>query len=107
MAPVAVTTRPFVCEEPPTPPKKDRLMCLACEMEAMWFAAMEARLPQRQAVPQADCPALSRCREGGRGSGRGKLLAATQQAPSPNPPPEAGGGGTAPPRFACEETQAE
>jgi hypothetical protein len=56
-------------------------MCMACEMEAMWFAAMEARARAMadEAVPQA------------------KQL----------PPPEEGRGGTAPPTFACEETQAE
>jgi hypothetical protein len=59
-------------------------MCMACEMDAMWFAAMEARARAvaAEAVPQPT-----------------QLL--------PNPPPEEGEGGTAPPTFVCEETQAE
>jgi hypothetical protein len=78
-------------------------MCLACDMEAMWFAVMEARAaagataasdgPEEPAThlpsPKADDPLL--------------------------PPPEEGGGGAprrgeradAPRRFACEETPAE
>jgi hypothetical protein len=61
-------------------------MCLACEMDGWWFAAMEA-----QARPAAEVVPLA------------TLL--------PNPPPEEGGGSLpdvrAAPRFACEETQAE
>jgi hypothetical protein len=76
-------------------------MCLACDMEAMWFAVMEARTAAgAESAPQPDEPAT--------------LLA----------PPEEGGGGasaegasnegarqrervTSPRRFACEETPAE
>jgi hypothetical protein len=77
-------------------------MCLACEMEAMWFAAMEARAAA-EAVLQAT---LLPVPEGGR-VGEGEGARGDSAGPLPNPPPEAGGGGTAPPRFACEETQAE
>jgi hypothetical protein len=66
-------------------------MCMACEMEAMWFAAMEARA--RAVAAEA-------------------LSQATQL-----PPPEEGGGspqaevsdhnGEPTARFACDETQAE
>jgi hypothetical protein len=81
-------------------------MCLACDMEAMWFAVMEARTAAgAESAPQPDEPAT--------------LLA----------PPEEGGGGASaefasnecasnedarqrarvasPRRFACEETPAE
>jgi hypothetical protein len=59
-------------------------MCLACEMDRLWFAAMDARAHAvAQAVPPATLP----------------------------PSPEEGGGSypdaRATPRFACEETQAE
>jgi hypothetical protein len=78
-------------------------MCMACEMEAMWFAAMEARAA---AVPALlPLPEGGRVGEGGVGGWRGARGEST--APLPNPPPEEGGGGPAPPTFACEETQAE
>jgi hypothetical protein len=89
-------------------------MCMACEMEAMWFAAMEARARAvaAEAVPQADLLPLP---EGGRvGEGAGARGESASSLPRDNsqgelrgPPPEEGGGSTAPPTFACVETQAE
>jgi hypothetical protein len=80
-------------------------MCMACEMEAVWFAAMEARAraaPQATALPP---PLAGEGRGGGLRVGEGGG-ARGEASPLPNPPPEEGGGGK-PPRFACEETQAE
>jgi len=80
-------------------------MCMACEMEAMWFAAMEARAQAiaAEAGPPAILPLLP---EGGRVGEAGDPHGMSA-APVPNPPTEEAGGGTAPARFACEETQAE
>jgi hypothetical protein len=66
-------------------------MCMACEMEAMWFAAMEARA--RAVAAEADPQA--------------NLLPPPEAAPQAAlpPPPEEGGGSKR--TFACEETQAE
>jgi hypothetical protein len=109
-------------------------MCLACEMEAMWFAMMEARagaaagdaVPQPgEAIPQSDesgtllpPPERGRVGEGVAGGlreERGNGRRDESEDPHPNPPPEEGGGGarsvgerSAPSRrFACEETSAE
>jgi hypothetical protein len=101
-------------------------MCMACEMEAVWFAAMEARA--RAVAPEADEPAtLPPPPERGR-DGEGVVGGITSASvggvesksgdPLPNPPAEEGGGGapSATPlgydsqrssRFSCEETQAE
>jgi hypothetical protein len=74
-------------------------MCLACEMDGWWFAAMEARA---HAVAEVGLP--EGLKEGG---------AADRESagPLPNPLPEEAGGSLpdarAVPRFACEETQAE
>jgi hypothetical protein len=80
-------------------------MCMACEMEAMWFAAMEARAMAAEAGPQAPLLPLP---EGGRvGEGdAGGMRGADGEPAGPLANPE-GGGGSNPPRFACEETQAE
>jgi hypothetical protein len=81
-------------------------MCLACEMDGWWFAAMEAQAhAAAEVVPLATLPSLPEALgEGG----------AAHREPAgllPNPPPEEGGGSLldarAAPRFACEETQAE
>jgi hypothetical protein len=88
-------------------------MCMACEMEAVWFAAMEARARATAEVgPPAAVPPLPLAGEGRGGGLRaedgiagGKGGADGESAgPLPNPPPEEGGGGRG---FACEETQAE
>ncbi len=93
-------------------------MCLACEMDAWWFASMEAHA--RTAAAEAGAQAQSPSRENGsvaEGSEGGKP--GDRAEPHPNSPPE--DGGRAPPhtiearqrdaptapRFACEETQAE
>ena len=76
---------------------------MACEMEAMWFAAMEARA--RAVAAEAEPPGhLLLLPEAEREGGDPHGMSA---GPVPNPPTEEAGGGTAPPRFACEETQAE
>jgi hypothetical protein len=60
-------------------------MCLACEMDGWWFAAMEAQAhAAARAVPPATFPPLPE-EEGG------------ERLPDAR----------AAPRFACEETQAE
>jgi hypothetical protein len=88
-------------------------MCMACEMEAMWFAAMEARARAAAEVgPQAAPPPLSESGRVGEGdSPRGESAATLPRDNSRcelrSTPPEEGGASTAPPRFACEETQAE
>jgi hypothetical protein len=93
-------------------------MCLACEMDALWFAAMEARaravtaegLPQPgQPVQAATSPALPPLENErvGEGIAGGKHGVSEESAdPHPHPPPEEGGGSTAR-RFCCEETPAE
>jgi hypothetical protein len=83
-------------------------MCMACEMEAMWFAAMEARARAVAAEGDAVLPRLEKGRagEGIAGNAGGEHGVHGESADSnPNPPPEEGGGSTGP--FACEETQAE
>ncbi len=84
-------------------------MCLACEMDAWWFAATEAhaRTAAAEAGAQAQRPS-GEDRSVGEGGVEGWRDARGESAdPLPNPPSEEGGGGTAPPRFACEETQGE
>ena len=80
-------------------------MCMACEMEAMWFAAMEARARAvaAEARPPANLPLFPEGRRVGEGGDAG----GTSAGPVPNPPPEERGGGSAPPRFVCEETPSE
>jgi hypothetical protein len=77
-------------------------MCMACEMEVMWFAAMEARARAVVAEGDAVLPPLEKgwVGEGIAGDTRGESAGS-----HPNPPPEEGGGSAGP--FACEETQAE
>jgi hypothetical protein len=87
-------------------------MCLACDMEAMWFAVMDARAAAgAESAPQPDEPAthhpspqvddpLLPPPERGRG-GEGVAGGTDETAdmrresedPHPNPPPEEGGGG--------------
>ena len=84
-------------------------MCMACEMEAMWFAAMEARA-RAAAVPQANLLPEG-VEKGGAGHMRGEKASPLPHDNSrgelDGPPAEEGGTGTAPPRFVCEETQGE
>jgi hypothetical protein len=93
-------------------------MCLACDMEAMWFAAMEARAdaaaagestegqpdetaPPLTPIPHGEPATLLPPPERGRvGEGvAGGIHNATDSTrdesadPHPNPPPEEGGGG--------------
>jgi hypothetical protein len=83
-------------------------MCLACEMDGLWFAAMEARARAvtAEGSPQAALPPLP---EGGRvreGVAGGVLRPRGEPADlHPDPPPEEGGGSAAR-RFSCEETPA-
>jgi hypothetical protein len=82
-------------------------MCLACDMEEMWFAVMDARARaaagEATEVDQPDGPASL-------------LLPSQPDEPHPPlPPPEEGGGSAPNPgqrsasssRFVCEETSAE
>ncbi len=101
-------------------------MCLACDMEGLWFAVMEARAAAGAATgtDQPDEPATllppperERVGEGGAGDVHqtGGVMGGESEDPHPNPPPEEGGGSArserqraAPSRrFACEETSAE
>jgi hypothetical protein len=94
-------------------------MCLACDMEALWFAVMDARAdaaagesaPQQASEPAALLPPPERGRVGEGVAGGTDEAAVTRgesEDPHPNPPPEGGGGSKSPPRrFACEETSAE
>jgi hypothetical protein len=96
-------------------------MCMACEMEAMWFAAMEARARAAAEATLLPLPLAGEGRGGGlmvgEGAAGGTRGVDGEQAARGagdisrsglrGAAPEEGGGGTAPPRFACEETQAE
>jgi hypothetical protein len=79
-------------------------MCFACDMEAMWFAVMEARAAagETTGVDQPE-PAtlLAPPEEGGGG--------ASAESPSNEGAPEQGNRPRPAPsrRFACEETSAE
>jgi hypothetical protein len=77
-------------------------MCLACDMEAMWFAVMEARTAAgAESAPQPDEPAtLLPPPERGRvgagvagGTDQTADMRRESEDPHPNPPPEEGGGG--------------
>jgi hypothetical protein len=84
-------------------------MCLACEMDGLWFAAMEARARAvtAEGSPQAALPPLPEGGRVGEGVAGGVLRPRGESAdPHPNPPPEEGGGSAAR-RFSCEETPAE
>ena len=94
-------------------------MCMACEMEAMWFAAMEARAraTASETGPPTILPPLPEGETVGEGvTGGTRGVDGEQAAPGARddsrgelrgPPPDEGGASTAPPRCACEETQAE
>jgi hypothetical protein len=107
-------------------------MCLACDMEGLWFAVMEARAAAGEAtgVDQPDEPATllapgqqqeepatllppperGRVGEGVTGGAHetSGVVRGESEDPHPNPPPEGGGGSKgASRRFACEETSAE
>jgi hypothetical protein len=86
-------------------------MCLACDMEALWFAVMEA--PTAAATADAAAPpteptALLPSLEEGRiaewvaGGTRGEPVDSHS-----NPPVEGGGGSRPAQRFSCEETPGE
>jgi hypothetical protein len=93
-------------------------MCFACDMEAMWFAVMEARAnaaadgdsasqpPDEAAAPialgpqeEAAATVLPRPERGRVGEGvaggtdQAALIWGESEDPHPNPPPEEGGGG--------------
>jgi hypothetical protein len=86
-------------------------MCLACEMDALWFAEMEtAAAPGTAGVP----PALSEkthFNEMDPSCGRtapssclpGEVKGAAETPPPPDPPPQAGEGWAG--AFRCEETR--
>jgi hypothetical protein len=100
-------------------------MCMACEMEAMWFAAMEAqaRAAAAEAGPQADekaeeaknsaavehlSPRAGRGRRARRVRGPIRESEPLKTPPHPDPLPARGEREkSGPPRFTCEETQAE
>jgi hypothetical protein len=94
-------------------------MCLACDMEALWFAVMDARADaaagesarQQASEPAALLPPPERGRVGegvAGGTDKAAVTRGESEDPHPNPPPEGGGGGkSSPRRFACEETSAE
>jgi hypothetical protein len=98
-------------------------MCMACEMEAMWFAAMEARARAVavEAGSQANLLPLPLAGEGrggglrvgegiagGKGGADGESIGPLPRDNSRGelrgPPPQGGGGRKG---FACEETQGE
>ena len=84
-------------------------MCLACEMDGLWFAAMEARarVVAAEALPQATLLPLPEGGRVGEGVADGVLRPRGESADlHPDPPPEEGGGSAAR-RFSCEETPAE
>jgi hypothetical protein len=80
-------------------------MCMACEMEAVWFAALEARAAAEAGPqPAALLPPLEKERVGEGIAGGNVGADGESVGPLPNPPPQ-GGGGSRP--FACEEPRAE
>ena len=83
-------------------------MCLACDMEGLWFAVMEARAAAGATAPQPDetvpqpgepatllpPPARGRVGEGvAGGTDEAAVMGRESEDPHPNPPPEEGGGG--------------
>jgi hypothetical protein len=94
-------------------------MCLACDMEAMWFAMMEARaagamaasdapeepatllLPSQPEEPGPLLPPPERGRVAG-GTNQAAPIRDESEDPHPNPPPEEGGGGASA-EFASNE----
>jgi len=94
-------------------------MCLACEMEAMWFAAMEERaraVAAEAAAPLAEptlpasvevaalLPPLEKGTVGEGIAGGERGADGESVDPLPSPPPEEGGASR---RFSCEETPSE
>ena len=101
-------------------------MCLACEMDAMWFAEMEAAAARASSLLPNEERSKASARET---AGEGSLSDRSGESPAPGArslssgPPEAGpagatdlsptGRGDAPQRgdlktcFACEETRSE
>jgi hypothetical protein len=100
-------------------------MCFACDMEAMWFAVMEARAdaaaegemtgqpgepatlltPILSGEPAALLPSPERGRVGeGVAGGTDEIVGMRRESedPHPNPPPEEGGGGASA-EFASNE----
>jgi hypothetical protein len=89
-------------------------MCLACDMEAMWFAVMDARAAAGEPAPEAGellLPPPERGRVGeGVAGGTDEIvgMCGESEDPHPNPPPEGGGGSkSSSRRFACEEISGE
>jgi hypothetical protein len=82
-------------------------MCMACEMEAMWFAAMEERARAVVAEGDALLPPLGKGRVGEGIAGGTSGVHGESADPHPTPAPEEGGRGAPAPRFACDETPAE
>ena len=86
-------------------------MCLACDMEALWFAVMEAptgaaaaEAPPPPTEPAAPLPSHEKggIAEWVAGGTRGEAV-----KPHSNPPVEGGGGSSLGQRFSCEETAGE
>jgi hypothetical protein len=82
-------------------------MCLACEMDALWFAEMEAAAPRSAGVPPAVEIYLASLAPGSlESAGETPALPAGGPAPSPPKRGEVKGAGEMPavPGFRCEET---
>jgi hypothetical protein len=100
-------------------------MCFACDMEAMWFAVMEARAnaaagegapqpgepatllaPGQQEEPASTLlppPERGRVGEGvAGGTDEAAPMLGESEDPHPNPPPEEGGGGASAERASSE-----
>jgi len=90
-------------------------MCLACEMDALWFAEMEAAVRASSPLPAGERSSASV----GETAGEGLSDHGQGESPSPAPtfpPPQAGEGregATSPQRgevkapFICEETRSQ
>jgi hypothetical protein len=79
-------------------------MCLACDMEGLWFAVMEARAAAgAESAPQPDDPLLPPPEEGG---GSASAEGVSNES-APNEGARQGQRVAPPRRFACEETPAE
>ena len=80
-------------------------MCLACEMDALWFAELEAAAGQAAGTAGVSSPSPLVGEGGGGGSGGDGVDVPHTPTPTPDPSPQGGGGQKS--GFRCEETRSE
>ena len=74
-------------------------MCLACEMDALWFAEMEAAVRASSPLPAGERSSASVSET----AGEGLLDHGKGESPSPTPPQS----GEVKAPFICEETRSQ